>query len=117
MRRRATPSSSIRASAVVNCSLVAIRTERSRSSSRRPSRIEPRSRSLSAALEPEPLIDRRERFPDAVSASRSEARSLCSILVNPYEVDQGGWDLDILIGAEWVESKLIFESGNHDRKG
>src|SRR5437660_9440020 len=113
-RRDATPSSSISARAAVSWSLVATRTERSRSSCSRPSRAEPSTRSPSETLASAPHSALSERRPTPLDELQSEIRSGGGILVEPDEVAHGHRKLRVLVGIERIDAQRVLEPGDDD---
>src|SRR5271169_48792 len=114
-RRRATPSSSMSASAAVSWSLVETSTDRPRSSPARPPRHDPRARSPSVTVAPAAKRARPDRFPRLLTAFQSDAWSLGGIFVKLDELSHGHGKARIFGGAEWFYSQHIFEPGDNDR--
>src|ERR1700674_4082110 len=113
--RRAIPSSSMSASAVVSCSLVATSTERPASCASRQPKLEPCARSPSATR---PLAPNRKR-PESLtglSSSRSEQGSVGGMFVDPNEIAEGHGKIDVVGGRERIAAERVLEPRDKDRK-
>src|SRR3989454_3245490 len=91
-----------------------MRTERPRSASSRPLRLEPPTRSPSVTLASAPQSVRSDRCPAALSELHSEPPSACGIFIEPDEVAQGHGELGILAGAELIDAQRVLETSDDD---
>src|SRR5216683_4601974 len=112
--RRATPSSSISASAAGSWSFIVRSTERPRSSSSLPPRAEPPVKPANATPATALQIHRLDRIPAAFIAWYRETGSACGIFVELNEIPNRHWELYLFVRAERIELQRILKAGNDD---
>src|SRR5271168_219174 len=109
--RRASPSSSISASAVRNGSAEAISTERPRRFSTPDAIADPWSRSPRAVRCSAP-IKQPGGVPPTASASRRLEKLLYGVLIEAYELSQIHREGSVCVVAEWVHAQHDFQAAN-----
>src|SRR6266849_210914 len=112
--RRATPSSSMSASAAGSWSFIVRSTERPRSSSSLPPRAEPPVKPANATPASALQIHRLDRIPAAFIAWYRETGSACGIFVELNEIPNRHWELYLFVRAERIELQRILKAGNDD---
>ena len=93
--RRATPSSSISAAAAVSWSVVAIRTDPSRSSALRPLSADPASKSRQVKRASALEINGADPWSAVLTASQRDAALFCNILIEAHEIAKGDGKLGV----------------------
>src|SRR5271166_6974096 len=108
MRRRATPSSSINANAVVSWSAVERRTDRPASSGRVPPRLDPQTSASRQTLAP--AAHRKQSVELAATTSRNGFGCLGGIFVDPYEVAQSHGKISLFGCSEGIDAERVFDT-------
>src|SRR5580700_3577432 len=112
--RRATPSSSISASAVVSWLDVATTTERPASSASRPARVVPRARCLAQSRAARSQKNR--SGPASATRSLSDGALLRTIFIHFHEVAERQREHGVLGGRERIDAERVFETRDEHRK-
>src|SRR5947209_6492967 len=100
------------ASAALNWSRVAIRTERLASSCNPPPKADPRARSPNATWASAPHS--RQAAGASHRKSRSDFELLCGIFVDPDEVAEGHRKEHVVGFGEWVDPQCILEASDEN---